>query len=112
VSTKARHGDHAAAVPDYHIRRLDTRPDRDNRTVAHMHVACREITEARIHGQHGGATDDKLAARWQRGCRPRALLGEKLPRSGQERAERRRSLQHRAPAHMMVCHLHPPRLCC
>ena len=70
---EARHADHAAAVDDLRLRRIDLGRDRDDRAVAHMHVAGREIGDLRVHGQHGGAADDELAARRQR--RARALGG-------------------------------------
>jgi hypothetical protein len=71
---EARHADHAAAIHDLDIRQLDPGSDRDDRAVAHVHVARSEIPDARVHGQHVRCTNDEFAARRQgrtwAGCRP------------------------------------------
>ena len=62
----------------------------------------REIADAGVHGQHGGAADDELAARRQRrgraggGSRGRLLAKDRPVR--RPRAQRGRPLEHRAPA--------------
>ena len=67
---EARHADHAAAFDHLRLRRIDLRRDRDDRTVAHMHVAGREIADLGVHRQNGGAADHELAARRQRCAGP------------------------------------------
>ena len=43
---------------------------RDDRAVAHMNVAGRQVADRRVHRQHIGAADHELAARRRRpGCR-------------------------------------------
>ena len=60
---EARNADHAGAVDELCGRRLDPRGDGGDRPIADMHVARGEVGHGRIHGEHGGAADDELAAR-------------------------------------------------
>jgi hypothetical protein len=107
---EARHADGAAALDDLNIRQVDARADRDDRAVAYMHVAGFEISEARIHRQHGCAADDEFGTRRQRrggaGGNARArLLGGKFLRYGSQRAKRGRPLQYRTAVQKIVSHL-------
>ena len=63
---QSRHADHAAAVDHLGAGRGHVGGNRDDRAVAHMHVAARQIADARVHRQHVGAAHDELAARGQR----------------------------------------------
>ena len=112
---EARHADHAAAFDDLRLRRVDLRRDRDDRAVAHMHVAGREIVDLGVHGQHGGAADHELAARRQRCagafCGPRRRrLREQSMRRSKQRTQRGGALEDRPPAHRMLRHRQPPLL--
>ena len=57
-----RHADHAAAVDDLDIGQIDAWSHRDDRAIAHVHVARPKISDIGVHGQHGGTTDDEFAA--------------------------------------------------
>ena len=110
---EARHADHAAAFDDLRLRRIDLGRDRDDRTVAHMHVAGREIVDLRVHGQHGGAADDELATRRQRRGRPLRrsrgrLLRECHMRRGEQHTQRGCALEDPPPAHRTLRHGQPP----
>ena len=59
---EAGNADHARAVDDLCGRRLDPRGDCDDRPVTDMHVAGGEVGHGRIHGEHGDAADEELAA--------------------------------------------------
>ena len=104
---EARHADHAAAVDDLRLRRIDLRPrPRRSRRRAH---ARRRSRDRRSWGP--------WSARWRRGSRTRraaaasrrALCGsrgrrlrEARPmRRSEQRAQRGRALEHRAPAHRL-----------
>ena len=108
---EARDADHPGAVDDLSRGRLDPLGDGDDRAVADMHVAAGEVGHGRIHGEHGGAADDELAARRQRRARrcgiARSLCEERARR---ERCGRQRggALQKPAPVQCHVCHVHPP----
>ena len=100
-------------VDDARSRRGDLRRDRDDRAVAHVHVAAREIADRRVHRQHGGAADDELAARRQRFRRPaprarRGLredtrrAGERRRGEGRARLENRPTIDHWRVFHTFV----------
>ena len=66
---ESRDADHPGAVDHLSRGRLDPLGDGDDRAVADMHVAAGEVGHGGIHGEHGGAADDELAARRQRRAR-------------------------------------------
>jgi hypothetical protein len=103
------------ALDDLDIGQIAAWPDRDDRTVAHVHVARREISDAGVHSQHGGPTDHEFAARrqrrgWARGRSRARLLGKKLTRCANHGGQSGRSLEHLAPAHTKALHPPPPRI--
>ena len=81
---EAGNADHARAVDDLRGGRLDLLGDRDDGPVADMHVAGCEVGHGGIHGEHGGAADERIrrvpaTARPARGG-ARGLLRQKLLR--------------------------------
>jgi len=66
---KARHAEHIFAVDFPRLRRRDIFRHRYDRTVAHVHVAARQIADAIVHREHVRAAHDEFAARRQRGGR-------------------------------------------
>ena len=79
---EARHADHAVAGDHLRLRGIDLGGDRDNGTVAHVHVTARKIGNLGVHREHVGAADDEFATRRQLRDRalhgPRRRLGENL----------------------------------
>ena len=82
---EARHCDHGLAVDDLRVRRIERAADRDDRTVAYMEIAARQIADRRIHRQHISAADHELAALRQR-ARRRRCRGRRRRRGGREPA--------------------------
>jgi hypothetical protein len=68
------HADHAAPLDRLGAGCREPRSDRDDRAVAHVHVAARKVAERRIHGEHVGAAHHELAER-----RPRRAADGRLP---------------------------------
>ena len=108
---ETRDADHPGAVDHLRRRRVDPLGDGDDGAVADMHVAAGKVGHGGIHGEHGGATDDELAARRQRRAR-RGGIAHRLrgERARRERCcrQRRGALQKPAPVQCQVCHACPP----
>jgi hypothetical protein len=49
---ETRHADHAFAVDCLRVRRRDGRAHGDDRAIAHMHVAAREVAKRVAHREH------------------------------------------------------------
>ena len=84
-------------------------PEDSYRSVTDMHVAGGEVGHGRIHGEHGDAADDELAACGQRRARraggARDLLRRQAPWEERRRSQRCRSLHKPTPAEAPACHL-------
>ena len=59
---ESRNADHARAVDDLCGWSLDHRGDCNDRPFTDMHVASGEVGHGWIHGEHGDAADEQLAA--------------------------------------------------
>src|SRR5262249_10164229 len=85
--------------------------DRNNGAVAYMDVAADEVGNGRIHGEHGCAANDELAARGQGRTRrsglARGQLREQWPWR-QRRRSHRGGPQKAAPAQSGVSHAFAP----
>jgi hypothetical protein len=67
---KAGHHDLPLRIDHHSAGRRQIRPDRYDRTVAHMHRPVSDIVELRIHGDDDGIGDDEFATCRQRHTRP------------------------------------------
>jgi len=54
--------------------------DGDDRPVTDVHVAGRQVGHGRLHGEHGGAADEQLAACGQRRARHVGAACDRLRR--------------------------------
>jgi hypothetical protein len=104
-----RHADHAAAVDRGRAGRGERLRHRHDRAIAHVDVAALEVTELRVHGEHGGAADHELAARRQRlhGRARTRRLRERASRDDSCRCESHSSLERRAAIHHGCMHISP-----
>ena len=59
---EARAGDHGAGVDHLRARGVQVRADGDDRAVAHVDVAVRQIADRRVHAQHEGVADEVFAS--------------------------------------------------
>jgi hypothetical protein len=59
---EAGNADHACTVDDLRNWRLDQWGDCDDRPFTDMHVARSEVGYGWVHGEHGYAPDEELAA--------------------------------------------------
>jgi hypothetical protein len=59
---ETRQHEHAGAVDDFSGRSRKPAANRSDRTVAHEHVAARDVADVRIHRQDVGVADQKFAA--------------------------------------------------